>query len=539
MKWIASLVGMSAMLLASAGISQAGNCVPCGGCSDPCAGAPAGCGNVVVAGAGCASGGCFGAGAAGAMDGAIVNSNLGGVAEQLCKPIKGYKVVMEPKYVTESRPVTVWKTRNETRYRTKKVYKTVPVTETKYRSKTIMVPRTETKTVKYSQLVPVKSEKTIELTESVPVWSEVAEEYTVRVPELIEVADTYTVKVPQLQEETFTYTVNVPHTVSEKKIHLAVNAVPVTKTRTIQVCVPTTTMQSVTKDYGHWEEQLVEVPAGSAGAGASTISYGTRRVSTGRTGLLGRLFGGGGSTRYVSTCAPACSACGTSCGGSCGASAGGCGGAVAMGAGADAAGGAVCTTTKRVWVPNVVTENVPVISSTTKDQVVSYTVYEQQTTQIPYECVKLVYQPEQRTGTRKVCVYVDEQRSRTRKVVKYNNETRTRMRKQLTYATVTKTETFPFVTYKAEERTKEVSYTYNIPECSTEAYEVCRYDRVCEEQVEEYTACVPYCVMEERQVQVCKMVPRFIEEVLNVCCDGGPKASASGACAGAGCGCCK
>ena len=91
---------------------------------------------------------------------------------------------MEPKYVTESRPICVTETRNETRYRTKMVYKTVPVTETKYRSKTVNVPHTETKTINYSVLVPVKSEKTVELTESVPVWTEVPEEYTVRVPHL-------------------------------------------------------------------------------------------------------------------------------------------------------------------------------------------------------------------------------------------------------------------------------------------------------------------------------------------------------------------
>jgi len=205
------------------------------------------------------------------------------------------------------------------------------------------------------------------------------------------------------------------------------------------------------------------------------------------------------------------------------------------GAGAGAANGpmAGCTTTvtKRVWVPNCVTENIPVTTSTTQDQVLSYTVYEQQATQVPYECTKIVYRPETRTSTRKVCVYVDEPRTRMRKVVKYNDEKRTRMRKELTYTTVTKKETVPYITYKSEPRSKEISYTYNVPECSTESYEVCRYDRVCEEQIEEYTVCVPYCEMVEQQVQVCKMVPRIVDDVFNACCE--EESSASGA----GCGC--
>jgi hypothetical protein len=492
---------MSAAMLASAGISQAGNCVPCGGCSDPCAS-----GATTIA-AGAAPRG-----------------------EAICEPVKTYKVVMEPKYVTESRPICVTETRNETRYRTKMVYKTVPVTETKYRTKTVNVPHTETKTITYSVLVPVKSEKTVELTESVPVWTEVPEEYTVRVPTLVEVPETYTVKVPQLQEESFTFSVNVPQAVVENKVHTVINAVPVTKTRTIQVCVPQTTMKAVTKDYGHWEDQVIEVPA----APAQSVSYGAGApASSGRLGLFGRHCGH--RRCCVSRCAPKCSACGTSCGGACGAGAGGCG-SVAMGAGAGAPGAAdACTTTvtKRVWVPNCVTENVPVTTTTMKDQVVSYTVYEQQATEIPYECTKIVYVPEMRTTSRKVCVYVDEERTRMRKVVQYSEEKRTRMRKELTYVNVTKTETVPHLTYTTEQRTKEVSYTYNVPECSTEAYEVCRYDRVCEEQIEEYTVCVPYMVTKEQKVQVCKMVPKLVETIINPCCDGG--SSASGAAAGCGC----
>jgi len=147
-RWITNLLGMSAAVLASASVSYGHGCAPCGGCTDPCGGSTmsvsAGCGGPATA------------------------SCCGTVAsESICEPVTSYKVVMEPKYVTETRSVCVTETRNETRYRTKRVYRTVPVTETKYRTKMINVPKTETKTISYSVLVPVKSEKTVELTESV------------------------------------------------------------------------------------------------------------------------------------------------------------------------------------------------------------------------------------------------------------------------------------------------------------------------------------------------------------------------------------
>jgi hypothetical protein len=195
------------------------------------------------------------------------------------------------------------------------------------------------------------------------------------------------------------------------------------------------------------------------------------------------------------------------------------------------------TITKKVWVPNVVTETVPVTTSSSKSQVVNYTVYEQQSTQIPYECTTIAYRSETRTGTKQTVVYADEQRTRTRKVVQYNDEKRTRMRKELTYTTVTKTETVPHVTYKTEQRTKEVSYTYNVPEYTMEAYQTTRYDRVAEEQVEEYTVSVPYTETVEQKVQVCKMVPRLVEQTINPCCGGGSAgALGSGGSAAAGCG---
>ena len=191
---------------------------------------------------------------------------------------------------------------------------------------------------------------------------------------------------------------------------------------------------------------------------------------------------------------------------------------------------AVQTTSRQVWIPNVVTEEVPVVSSTTQNEEVAYTVYEQQSEQIPYECTTLVNRPEVRTATRKVVDYANETRERMRKSVKYVDETRTRTRKELTYTTQTKTETYPVVTYRTEKKSKEVSYTYNVPEQVVEPYQTTRYEQVAEEVVEEYTVQVQVPSMKEVQVQVCKMVPKLVPYTFTPCCE----ASAGGATGGCG-----
>jgi len=196
---------------------------------------------------------------------------------------------------------------------------------------------------------------------------------------------------------------------------------------------------------------------------------------------------------------------------------------------------ATTTVTKRVWVPNVKTETVPVTSSTTQEQVVTYTVYEQQTEQVPYQCTRVVYRPETRTGTKQAVVYVDELKTRTRKVVEYTTEKRTRTRKELQFEAVEKTETIPYVTYKSETKTKDVTYSYTVPEYTMEPYEVTRYDRVASEVVEEYTVTVPVCETELREVQVCKMVPKLVEETIYPCTESTTVSSgSSGGCSGCG-----
>ncbi|WP_146576629.1 ferredoxin [Neorhodopirellula pilleata] len=510
------------MLASCAGIASA-QCMPCGGCSDPCGVSPtvvsSHCGGAI----GCGQGYVVSSGATYAesvvsygdsYDQSVSVSSMP-ASETLCEPMTSYRVVMKPTYVTETQAVCVQETRSETRYRTKTVYKTVPIVEENYRTKMVNVPKTETKTVTYSVLVPVKSEKSVEITETVPQWNEVPETYTVRVPSLVDVPEEYTVKVPQLRDESFTYTVNVPQVVTEEKTRTVTNAVPVTKTRTISICVPKTEMKTVTKDYGHWEEQIVEVAAAPV---ATNVAYSS---GTGCGCGSGVSYASGSGCGCGSSNPCGSSPCSSRCGGCRSVSYGGCGGSVSHSAPivatASNCGPTTTTQTKRVWVPNVQTETVPVTTSSQESQVVTYTVYEQESIQVPYQCTTLVYHPETRTGTKKVVDYVDEARTRMRKQVQYNEETRTRMRKTLTYNTVTKTQTVPYVTYTTEERTKEVSYTYNVPEYTVEPYQTTRYEQVAEEEIEEYTVSVPYTVTKEQTVQVCKMVPTLVEETISPC----------------------
>ncbi len=523
-------------VMISAASSYAVNGIRIGGCSDTCGvtgcGAIGSCGNQFQTGVqtiGCADG----------SHSAIVgcqqaladqNSELRQLIE--CMPITAYKVVLEPQYVTESRAECATEYQEETRYRTRTISRTEPVQVQDYRSKTVMVPKTETKTIEYSVLVPETSQKTVDLVETVPVWKEVPETYTVKVPHVEDVPEEYEIKVPTLRDEQFTYTVLVPRAESQMRTHTVTNAVPVTKTRTVQVCIPTTKTQTVTRDYGHWETHIDEVAVSGVGmaSGQAVVGNGSGcGFSMGGCGAYvgqvgcGNQVGCGGCGNQVG-----CGGCGTvggyvsnaGCGG-CGTSS--CAGGVAMGSGGDCNSGAIYaapvsqTVSRRVWVPNIVTEEVPVVENVAHTQEVAYTVYEQRSEQVPYECTYLVYRPEERTGSRKVVDYVSEKRTRSRKVVKYVDESRTRTRRELSYKQVTRTETIPVVSYKTEKRTKEVSFTVNVPEVQIEPITTTTYQTIQEEVSEPYTVRVPVATTKEVQVQVCRMVPKLVSYTFSPC----------------------
>lgn len=487
----------------------------------------------------------------------------------LCEPITGYRTVMESTFVTETQYINTTEVRQETKQRVRQVTKSVPVTYEDYRIKSVTVPRTETKTVEYSVLVPEQSTKTVSVNVTVPEWSDVTDTYKVKVPILSEVQETYQVKVPQLRDESFTYTVYVPQTESVTKMQTVTNAVPVVKTRTVQRTVPKYTTQTVTKDYGHWETVVEEVAGSGYSVSAAPAELGCGQISSAVVG------GGCGSPMFATGstgCAPVAAnrcrplvRCGRpavpSCSTGCGCGTGsttttissncngvgsyvvgtvvgdGCGTSTVVNA-------APVTTTRRVWVPNVVTEEIQVATNEVVTEEMAYTVYEQQSTEVPYECTYLVYRPETRTGTKKVVDYVNEDRVRTRKVVSYVDEERTRTRKVVNYKMETKEEVYPVVTYRTEKRTKDVTYTVNELEQVVEPYTATRMETVVEDVLEDYTVSVQVPVVKEVQVQVCKMVPKLVPYTFNPCASGsttlmggqvlgGPAGTASGC----GCGC--
>ena len=178
---------------------------------------------------------------------------------------------------------------------------------------------------------------------------------------------------------------------------------------------------------------------------------------------------------------------------------------------------AVHTISRRVWVPSVVTEEVPVVENQTTTEVVSYTAFETQSEQVPYECTYVVYAPEQRSATRQTVDYVNETRTRTRKVVQYTEESRSRTHRELSYKQETRTVTVPVVSYTTEKRTKEITYTVNVPQTKTEPFTSTRYDTVSEDVTEEYTVRVPVATSKEVQVQACRMVPKLVPLTIYPC----------------------
>ena len=478
------------------------------------------------------------------------------IAPQIvCEPITGYRTVMESTFVTENQYVNAMETKQETRTRVKKVSKSVPVTVDDFRTKTVMVPTTETKTIEYTVLVPEQSTKTVDVTVTVPVWNEVSETYTVKVPSIGDVSETYNVNVARLKDESFTYTVYVPQTETVTKVQTVTNAVPVVKTRTVQRTVPSYSTQSVAKDYGQWQTVVEEVAGSSYGAtpavsyaapamvtnnGCGNAAMATTAVSGGGCGNgifagRSRVCGCAKKSRGCGCGAPAASSCGCGAQSNCGSSTGcgsGCGGNMIVSGSVVNSGSIVggcntgtmlasapvtMTTTRRVWIPSVVNEEVTVVTNTVQNEEVAYTVYEQQSTQVPYECAYIVYRPEQRTGTKKVVEYVSEPRTRTRKVVSYTDEQRTRIRRVLSYTTQTKQETYPVVNYRTEKKSKEISFTVNVPTQSVEAFQTTRYETVTEDVVEEYVVNVQVPTTREVQVQVCKMVPKLVPYTFNPC----------------------
>jgi len=285
------------------------------------------------------------------------------------------------------------------------------------------VPEVHEETRHYTVMVPHERTKDVEYTVCKPVWETVTKKYHVKVPVWSEEQYDYHVRVPVWRDVEKTYTVMVPHREKRTGTRTVCRVVPVTKTRTVR------------RDHGHWEERHYEVPChGCSGCGYSGVCH------------SGGCYPGHGCTAQ---CVP-------------------------------------CTRTvcKRVWVPNIVEEEV------------EYTCYKKVYDEQPYDYYVTVCRPEQRTRVHKVCDYKTETRTGTRKVCRYQTEVREKTHKVCRHVT--------------ETRTRQVHYTEWLPEKREKTVQVTKYKRVPEERVSTYRVKVPYRVEKEVEVSVCRRVPKKI-----------------------------
>jgi hypothetical protein len=403
------------------------------------------------------------------------------------EPTVGYRIVMKPEYYTVKRSVCTTEYQDDVRHRVVTSHRIEPLVEDRKRVRCDWKTVTKSKTIEYQKTVQEVTYKDHTFTTTVPVWSTEEYAYTVKVPKLVDSTETYYVSEPQVVDEPFTYTVRVPYPVTETRFRTITNVIPVTKSRTVQHCVPVPRTEQVTKDYGHWEMQVVEV-AGGHGRGD-------------------------------------CGGCSSGCGGGCGDCTAGCAGCGGCGCQNYSNGCGAQTVTRRVWVPNVRTEEQTVIDHQVQTQEVQYTVYEQHQEQVPYECTFLEYQSEERVGTKKKVVYQKVPRERTVKVVQYTDEPRTGTKKVLTYETETKTEKYPVISYRTEPATKEITWEEREPVYTVEDYQVTSQQRVEDKHIESYDVRVPVPAVKEVEVQFCKMVPTVVEVTLSAC---GSSANAGG-----------
>jgi hypothetical protein len=569
--------GFGFCAIAVASIAEAR--IRCGGCSDPCGrGAQVvGCNSSCGIGGGYRHGGFNGynagpvynnmAGMPGDGNGGMGNGGMnGGMGNGGCaldgsyaaqssfnndlpKTVDALQVILEPQFVTEKRLVPTTEYKDEVAYRTRTIYRTVPVSVEDFRVTTVMVPKTEVKVIEYSVLVSDVSQKTVDTVESVPEWKEIEEKFTVKVPQLIDQPEEYTVRVASLRDEPFKYTVYVPHNEIVQRLQTVSTAAPVTKVRMVNRPVQVAKTKTVCKDYGHWETVVEDASAGlgggypNGGMGGNGIGNGNGNgngCGCGSGSPCGHQAGAGSCGSSRSGACRSCGGCGKiirsmigrngracnsastcgSCGG-CGQSSGIAGNGMTIadsqgGLGAGMGGGP--TSSRQVWVPNMVNEEVQVVETELVCEEISYTVFEQQSQQIPVDVNCLVLRPEVRDGIKKVVDYTPEVRTRTRKAVKYVDEERSRVRRELVYKQETKPITYPVVNYRTEKKTKEVSFTYNVPETRTEPFTSTRYDQVPEDVVEQYAVKVPVTVMKEVDVQVCRMVPKVVPVRINVEC---------------------
>jgi hypothetical protein len=362
------------------------------------------------------------------------------VTAPVCTPAQ--PCVAKPHMVEKVVMVPQWGTEKRT------VNVTQYTREQKTRTYTVnrCVPRVETVTKDVTVMVPVKKSKQVTETVHVPHYREVEKQYTVRVPKFRTVEKQVQVMVPQWKEVQKEFTVMVP----EKQEKVGV--------RTVCRMEPTVVKKTFTRDEGHWDTQQVEIPVAHCNVPARRGLF--RRVSTD--------CGPGG-------CGPvACDPCGDSC-------------------------ATTKVVTRKVWVPNVVTE--------TRD----VKVMKPKMVQEEYKYYVTVCRPEKQVKNVRVCEMVPKTRTVKHKVCDYEVQTRTKKVR--------------VCEMRSEPRTRTVHYTVCEPKQVQKTYKVTKYDIVPEQKTQTYSVCVPHQVQKEVSVPVCHMVPKtvMVPADCNTCSGSGPR----------------
>jgi hypothetical protein len=287
--------------------------------------------------------------------------------------------------------------------------------QVQYVQKTVYRPQsvTETRTVMVTEYTQEQREGTRTVYRCVPEQQEVQRSCTVMVAEVRTKTVPVTYCKPVCRQVERQYAVQVPYMTQEERQYTVM--VPHVETRqgVRQVCtwVEEEVTKTVCRDHGHWEVKMVEVPC----------------------------YSGSRFCRRRICCDPCCVSVRTVC--------------------------------QRVWVPNVVEEEVTV------------TVCRPQMVEEPYEYQVTVCKPEVRTCMVNVCKTRTEMVTRMVKVVEYEQVTTER----------------------------QVCYTVCVPQERTWTEMVTTYRQVAEEVPYTYTVCVPHQVEREVQVQVCQMIAETID----------------------------
>lgn len=291
-----------------------------------------------------------------------------------------------------------------------------------YVERTIYVPEmvTETRKVQVCEYTNETRERRFTVYRQVPEVKQVTEDYTVMTTENRVRRETYVVAKPVYREVAQNYTVMVPY--QEKRVG----------TRTVCRTVQETRVRTVCEDQGHYEDRVYQK---TIGGGCYSMSYGS-----------GYGCGSGcGGCHSHRRCRRSCGGCG-GCGGY-----GGCGDCVTVYQPPQ-----VCNYVQKVWVPNVVTKEIP------------YVVNRVVPAQEQFEYMVTLCRPEVRTRNIRVCEYVNERRER------------------------------------------DVPYTVCVPVKKSRVVNVTTYRSVPEEKVENYVVAVPHMVEKEVPVTVCRMVEKKI-----------------------------